>query len=523
MDVEAYFTAVADNFGDESRWHVDTGSIVLGFFSFTKFLMYRDLDPWVWPEMLDHGTVLALFGDSGFNEPRASIEDDEHLDEHLSPEDVYHVLDADSSQSLAIHDAASGRNLVIQGPPGTGKSQTNANIIADAVARDKRVLFVSEKMAALEVVKRRLDNIGLGDACLELHSHKTTKRAVIDELRRTWELGRPRDEGIRETLESLSTLRHDLNEYAEAVNLPVGNSGVTPFDAFGELLRIRDEHGEGELPRLNISGANSWSKAEFDRKRSLVVDLQTRLSTMCAPNEHPFWGAQLNQRMLLPSEQEDLRQQINETSRCLEGIIEASRKLALSLRLNTPEDLPNVDRSVHIAGDVLASPNLHGVNLVAPEWETHEDGINELVNTGAKIVSVHAKYDRVLLPAAWNASVDQTRETINTKGRGFFSSIFSSDYRRANAHLAKLCRSELPKDIETKIELADAILEEQRLQRTLDRLSGIGAAALGELWRGSRTEWRHAKGVSDWIFRLMSDIAEEKVDQAVLDSLRARI
>ena len=521
LDVESYFTDVADSFGDESRWHIDTGSVVLGFFSFTKFLMYRDLDPSLWPKILDHRTVQALFGTSGFNEPRASIEDDEHLDDHLAPEDVYHVLDADSSQSLAIHDAASGRNLVIQGPPGTGKSQTNANIIADAVARDKRVLFVSEKMAALEVVKRRLDNVGLGDACLELHSHKTTKRAVIDELRRTWELGRPRDEGARETLESLATLRHDLNEYADAVNSPVGNTGVTPFDAFGELLRIRDEHGEGELPQLTISGVNSWSKAEFDRRRSLVVDLQTRLSTMRTPNEHPFWGSRLHERTLLPSEQEGLRGRIHESSRSLEDLVEASRGLALSLQLNAPADLPAVDSSVHIAGHVLASPDLRGVDLGAPGWETHKDEINELVNTGTEIVGIHAKYDQVLLPDAWNADVRQTRQTINTKGRGFFSSIFSSDYRRANSHLATLCRSESPKDIEAKIELADAILEEQRLLRALARLSGIGTAALGKLWQGNRTQWRHAKSVSNWIFRLMSDIADGKVDQAVLDSLKA--
>ena len=103
------------------------------------------------------------------------------------PGDTYHVLDADSSQSLAIHEATSGSNLVIQGPPGTGKSQTICNIIADAVGRGKRVLFVAEKMAALEVVKHRLDNIGLGQVCLELHSHKTNKREILADLARITE------------------------------------------------------------------------------------------------------------------------------------------------------------------------------------------------------------------------------------------------------------------------------------------------------------------------------------------------
>ncbi|WP_164457108.1 AAA domain-containing protein, partial [Pseudomonas viridiflava] len=94
-----------------------------------------------------------------------------------------HILDCDSSQAIAIHEVRRGRDMVIQGPPGTGKSQTIANIIASAIKDGKTVLFVAEKMAALEVVKRRLDEKGVGDACLELHSNKANKRAVLDELR----------------------------------------------------------------------------------------------------------------------------------------------------------------------------------------------------------------------------------------------------------------------------------------------------------------------------------------------------
>ena len=76
---------------------------------------------------------------------------------------------------LAVHE---GRNMVIQGPPGTGKSQTITNMIANAVGQGKKVLFVAEKMAALEVVKRRMDAINLGEACLELHSHKANKKEL---------------------------------------------------------------------------------------------------------------------------------------------------------------------------------------------------------------------------------------------------------------------------------------------------------------------------------------------------------
>ena len=92
------------------------------------------------------------------------------------------VCDADSSQHSALIDATRGKNLVIEGPPGTGKSQTITNLIAASIGNGKRVLFVAEKMAALEVVKRRFDNCGLGDFCLELHSHKTSKVSLLKSL-----------------------------------------------------------------------------------------------------------------------------------------------------------------------------------------------------------------------------------------------------------------------------------------------------------------------------------------------------
>lgn len=81
--------------------------------------------------------------------------------------ELFRVVDADSSQLMAMLAVQEGVNLVIQGPPGTGKSQTITNIIANAIGQGKKVLFVAEKMAALDVVKRRLDHINLGEACLE--------------------------------------------------------------------------------------------------------------------------------------------------------------------------------------------------------------------------------------------------------------------------------------------------------------------------------------------------------------------
>ena len=232
---------------------------------------------------------------------------------------MFHVLDADSSQALAIHDAARGRNMVIQGPPGTGKSQTIANIIAEAIAQDKRTLFVSEKMAALEVVKRRLDSIGLGAACLELHSHKTNKRETLDELGRTLDFSAQKSGGLGAgLLGQLSRTRRQLNEYAEAVNTEVGNSGVTPYDAFGNLLALEYHKTANPISRSEIPDIADWSGADFQHKREVVEDLRLRLQNTGIPSQHPFWGSRL--RLLLPAHSNGIAEQDRDRLEAFVGI-----------------------------------------------------------------------------------------------------------------------------------------------------------------------------------------------------------
>ncbi|WP_159189817.1 AAA domain-containing protein, partial [Escherichia coli] len=130
------------------------------------------------------------------------------------------IDDADSSQHSALIDAIRGQNLVIEGPPGSGKSQTITNLIAAALLNGKKVLFVAEKMAALEVVKRRLDRAGLGQFCLELHSHKTHKRKVLDDInaRLVSQATMPTMEEIDAQILRYEDLKQQLNEYAALIN-----------------------------------------------------------------------------------------------------------------------------------------------------------------------------------------------------------------------------------------------------------------------------------------------------------------
>lgn len=136
FDPSAYAAAVSEAITAKPGWSVDLDDLVLGFFSFAKFLMYRDLDPHTWPpngKLSDHNLLKPLMTE-GFPAGEALIPEDVSVDAHIAPSQMVHIVDSDSSQTLAIEEVRRGRDLVIQGPPGTGKSQTFANVIAAAVA-----------------------------------------------------------------------------------------------------------------------------------------------------------------------------------------------------------------------------------------------------------------------------------------------------------------------------------------------------------------------------------------------------
>jgi len=178
--VNDYLSRVKRAISRKKNWEI-VNDAFLAFFSFAKLRMYQDLNPDVWPQgqrLESNELVRAMLVGSEQMDDNPYYGEVEIHDEHEAAHEIPLVVDADSSQHTAILKVFEGKNTVIEGPPGTGKSQTITNIIASAIASGKTVLFVSEKLAALNVVKSNLDSIGLGDFCLELHSNKAGKGQV---------------------------------------------------------------------------------------------------------------------------------------------------------------------------------------------------------------------------------------------------------------------------------------------------------------------------------------------------------
>lgn len=216
--------------------------VVLGTFSFAKYLMWKDLSERT--DLLKRNSFVKHILDT----PResygngAQFLDVNELDRKLNPADLFAPLNADSSQLRAIDASAGTGDFVLEGPPGTGKSETIANIIAHNLALGKRVLFVSEKIAALNVVYDRLAAVGLGDFCLELHSSKANKKQVLGQLDSAWQK-RTENSGDEwaEKARHLKEIRDELNGMVEALHAPTV-AGMSARKAVGRALRFGDVH-----------------------------------------------------------------------------------------------------------------------------------------------------------------------------------------------------------------------------------------------------------------------------------------
>lgn len=293
--VETYFEAVRAAVAAESgNWRVRR-FVTLGHFAFGRLAMYADLDPAQWTDhpatsplvgAILRGTEIAGDGGAGLAAAPEDHDIDDPAVEAVAP---YLVLDADASQHSAVVDVMAGSNLVIQGPPGTGKSQTIANVIGNALAKGKTVLFLAEKMAALEVVKRRLDEVGLGDFCLEVHSDKAVPKRIIDSLKQRHERGYSEKRAAMTADTGWEEARRDIRAYLEALHrdTEVGK----PFDQLWRAVRARGDLGErlALFRRTEIAGAVLTAEAAFqkalgrlDRYCSEVADFETAFGPLSA-------------------------------------------------------------------------------------------------------------------------------------------------------------------------------------------------------------------------------------------------
>ena len=515
FSIAKYLDSVAQAVDSQPSWEVCSKDMALGFFSYSKFLMFNDLDTsrWQQEEAPFSNSILSSLLSDGFREPDSDIGDDEHIDKIIEPQDTFHVVEADSSQILAMRDINRGRNLVVQGPPGTGKSQTITNIIAEAIGRGKKVLFVAEKMAALEVVKRRLDNIGLGDACLELHSNKTNKKVVLGELERVLELGKPKLEEYDDQLEKLTRSRNSLNNYCEAVNKPIGASDITPFEAYGELLRLGkvfSKHGINP-PKINTKKIELLKRSEFDRKLDLVKEVKAHIKNMGTPRNHPYWCSKLES--FLPTERPHFEEAFNNLYFSYDEFIDSIDELSGYMKMDSTQDYQGLSQLILTLDRVRKAPELNGVNIVSTCWQEEAFVMNAVFEAGIRFKRVREKYDGILMEESWSQEVFSTRQTI-APYRDKWWKFLSGEYRAANKRFLGLLKNSMKLSVEEKVEILDAILEAKREEKVIEEHIDLAKLLFTHNWKGVRSEWEKLRTINEYMINVYADLRKPVEDNS---------
>jgi very-short-patch-repair endonuclease len=356
---ETYWEACAQTIETHKHWRILRWAS-LGLCQFRKLLMYQDLDPAKWPagDPLTANKKIKEFFE-GQRQADGPVSHDFAIDElPVDERDMLLIEDADCSQHSALVDAMRGKDLVIQGPPGTGKSQTITNLICLALLQGKSVLFVSEKLAALEVVKNRLDKAGLGHFCLELHSEKTKKQTIFKSFdqRIKGRFPQPKDYGVAQG--HLRARWQQLKELVEILSETEPSSGKT----IHEILHMAAESRSG-LEASFPSLMNVLEKLALIQKVSLppirhfeilheVTNLESIAASICKQGTNisgnPWFGVCALATQSLPRVVIDLLQNLLSSIDKLEKVM-ASLDSQLGQAKATPRDIDSAERIVYFA------------------------------------------------------------------------------------------------------------------------------------------------------------------------------
>lgn len=280
-------------------WQVTPNRICVAAFHFANQILYEELEQW--GEKMEQHPIISKFCQQQFLD-QGHFTDAKVIDKEFSSLDFYSVIEADSSQIEAIQAAKEGKNFVLDGPPGTGKSQTIVNIIAELVGNGKKVLFVSQKKAALDVVRERMRQVELGHLCLDLHDHNMKNVTLIQQLERHFnQLSKPIDTLTQDDsyFELLDRQKKTLNEYTYLLHSKPGKLGKTIYDLYATAAELKTV----TLVPFRIIDIQMCTPVKYADMLASIHQLAAFESVYFALYSHPWADLQLNNIDFLEAKQ----------------------------------------------------------------------------------------------------------------------------------------------------------------------------------------------------------------------------
>lgn len=519
--IDAWLQQVVEVIRPKRRWRV-LSEMALDFFSFTKFVMFKDLDPATWPEEKkpgDHPLLRSLFMPEGAP-PTDPGFDEREIDDKLMARDLWHVMDADPSQIAVMEDVKAGGNLVVQGPPGTGKSQTITNLIGEALAKNKSVLFVSEKMAALEVVKSRLDAAGLGPFCLEIHSRKANKKALLDELEQSLHSQPPARSVGEQAFDEHQLVRGELNRYASELRDPIGKLGLSPYQLLSKrqaALAILDSAPVPEPPllanALNITATDETTGETALRRLESLLPLVQPLATSLWRNS--------SLEVMLPHEERETQAEIGTAVHALETLLKDGRSLAALSGVQPPSTFASAERAMKAAA-LLASitgPTETNV-LLSNEWNAPNQEAEELLRTVETLQREREALSSDFTKAALDGDNARAFEEFAPVAAKMFR-IFSGRYRALRKQLAALYLSSALSTAEMVVTIR-RLVEYQRAVTAL-RKDTRGAGFFGHRWRSNESDVPELRTFAQWLIAIRSELMANVLSEQSVELMASRL
>lgn len=491
IDIRCVLAVMRKAVMGQRGWDVIESS-VLGLFSFSQFVMWNDLRNR--SEDLQKNKVVRSLVDGRLSWPAIPME----IGTQVSENSALLAIPADASQLYAIEAAAKGESFVLHGPPGTGKSQTITALISNALAQGKTVLFVAEKMAALSVVQRRLEGIGIGAFCLELHSNKSKKRDVLNQLQAAAEITRLQSAEIYETkLHEIAEARKELDTYTQALH----KKRLCGLSLFEMVDRYEPHREILDSVRFPFTFAATADNALLSSQRVLVRQLVVAARAVGHPHKHPLYPVSLDVysqklRSLLPEKLECYQAALKRLSTAGEALASA---LCLD-KLNHAEQWTQLRQISHSLADWIPMPR-SWAGLEAPRAAMEEIGkMAEHFLSAQQLAST--------LQTSWQSTfLDQDGNALLAKWKQASAKWFLPRLMGQNQMVKAMvpfCKTAVEKNaLEQTFE---TLIHYQAELAEADRLFSIYGDTLDTLYAKTDTNWEQVRNQASKAIQITAEL-----------------
>lgn len=416
LDIRKIFAIIQNEIRNQARWQL-VESCVLGLFSFDQFVMWNDMKKK--SDKLANNKVVAslIKGELTFDPILIPKVTDEDYVNEVVP------VPCDETQLYAIKAASEGNSFILQGPPGTGKSQTITGMIVDSLSKGKKVLFVAEKMAALQVVCRNLKKVNLSDYLLELHSTKVTKPHLIEQLRIAIDRKEKSRTSVQSTSEHIDRINKELSLYVETLHKKADN-GLSLY----EMINQYEALSGTETSDLDFSSIRDVGLEDLDDFKFHLNDLKRNIDKFRPVNTSPFRFSKLTE--FGEENQLDIRNILHSFTDRVDKLLLSVSGLCDSLGIPRNLDICYSDLAV-VLEENEAIKRLHELEIPAKLIELDSDEVESLFNVVYEYRAKEKQFRRKI-GDDWNLAVlDLDIPSLISEWNSCKTGIFKGKQKRA--------------------------------------------------------------------------------------------